>query len=69
MTDRATLDEWKNRFSIVSSSDEVVNEELLRATESFKEMARNFKTPNKSGPRAADAELQEMLKYMETENL
>jgi predicted RecB family endonuclease len=48
MSDKATLEEWMERFVSVVSSKEVFNEDALKALATLKEMARNFKTPLKA---------------------
>jgi hypothetical protein len=42
MGDKATLEEWAERFEIVASSKEVINEDALKDLADLKEMARNF---------------------------
>jgi hypothetical protein len=69
MTEKATLEEWAQCFGIASASADVLNKDLLKSTKAFKEKARMFKTPNKSSQKIADAEVNEMLTSMETENL
>jgi hypothetical protein len=69
MIDKTSLKEWTQPFAIASSLDEVINEELLSATKTFKSQAWVFRTPNKSSQKTVDEELNEMLTLMETQNL
>jgi hypothetical protein len=69
MNDKVTLEEWSHRFAIAAASSEALDGDMFKETEAFQEMARRFKTPIKSAEKAPEAEVDEMLQFMATENL
>jgi hypothetical protein len=66
MSNKATLEEWTDRFGIVGSSEEALSEDTLKDTAALKEMARNFKTPLKASQEPTDEEVAEMVNLVET---
>jgi hypothetical protein len=65
-SDKATLEEWSDRFGIAGASKEALSEDTLKESVVLKEMARNFKTPMKVSEEPTDEEIQEMVSLVET---
>jgi hypothetical protein len=67
--DKATLEEWTERFGIASSVKEVLTGEGLKASTELNEKARNLKTPMKSPHHTNEADIKEMLSLVLMEDL
>jgi hypothetical protein len=69
LQEKATLEEWTERFSIAASSQGALSEDVLKDSASLKEMGCNFKTPLKASQALTDDEIAEMVGLVETTEL